>query len=89
MKTKYKQIREQLSERNPEAILYDGYEDALVSIAVRFNMESVACYDIQKCIKILMKRDKMTYDEAIEWFEINTMGTWAGDFTPVFINPYE
>lgn len=89
MSLKYEKIREQLTERNSNAILYDGYEDALVGVALRFDMQAIACYDMTKCIKILMKRDKMTYEEATEWFEYNTMGTWAGEFTPIFINPYE
>jgi hypothetical protein len=86
---KYNEIKDQLAKENPHAILYDGYDDALVSVAYRFNMQPIACYDMQKCIKILMKRDKATYEEAVEYFEFNTMGMWAGEFTPIFINHYE
>lgn len=88
MKTKFNEIKAQLAEQNPHAILFDGYDEALVHIAYRFGMEPIACYDMQKCIKILMKRDKVSYAEATEWFEFNTIGMWAGEFTPIFVNHY-
>ena len=28
----------------------------------------------------------MEYDEAIEFFEFNTIGAWAGEGTPAFAN---
>lgn len=87
MKSKFKEIKEELAELNPEAILFDGYEDALVGIASRFNLPALACYDAKKCVDILKKRDKMTHEEAVEFFEFNTIGCWAGDHTPIFINP--
>ena len=85
--SKFNEIAEKLEELNEDAILFDGYEDALVSIALRFNMQPVACYDIKKCIEILMNRDGMSQPEAVEWFEYNTLGAWVGEHTPIFINP--
>ena len=86
MKTKFEKIRNQISELNEDAILFDGYEDALVGVAQRFGTPVVACYDKKKCINILMRRDRMTYEEAHEWFNYNTIGCWAGENTPIFIN---
>jgi hypothetical protein len=43
-----------------------------------------AVYDVQKCIANLMAKG-MTEDEANEFFEFNTEGTWVGDGTPVFL----
>lgn len=85
---KFNEIKEQLAEQNEHAVLFDGYEEALVNIAYRFGMQPIACYDMQKCIKILMKNNKVSYEEAVEYFEFNTMGMWAGEFTPIFINHY-
>jgi len=85
---KFNEIKEQLAEENPHAILYDGFEKALVNIAYRVGMQPVACYDMRKCIEILMKNNKISYEEAVEYFEYNTMGLWAGESTPIFINHY-
>ena len=47
-------------------------------------MGPVALYDTAKCIAILMNRDGMSYDSAIEFFEFNVVSAWMGDGTPVF-----
>jgi hypothetical protein len=80
----FKQIKERLAEVNPEALLADGFEDALIGYVERFGMEPIALYDRAKCIAILVKRDKMTEDEAEEFFCFNTIGAWAGEGTPAF-----
>jgi hypothetical protein len=80
------EIKEELAELNEEAVLYDGYEDALIGIAFRFNLPPLACYDYNKCILLLMNRDGMTHEEAVDYFQYNTLGCWAGDHTPIFVN---
>jgi hypothetical protein len=47
-------------------------------------MHKVVLYDTSKCIDILMKRDKMTEEEAIEFFYYNVIGSWMGEYTPCF-----
>lgn len=85
---RFEEIKEKLAEINPEALLADGYEEALIGIARQFNT-FCACYDYDKCIDILMKRDGMDYDEASEFFEFNTVGAFAGPYTPVFMDRCE
>jgi hypothetical protein len=80
----YEEIVERLSEENEEAQLYNGYEDALIGIARRFHGPSVALYDREHCIRILVERDGMSEEEADEFFEFNTQGCWSGEGTPVF-----
>jgi len=43
------------------------------------------CYDYEKCIKILMRRDKMDYETAAEYMEFNVVGAWVGESTPCFL----
>jgi hypothetical protein len=76
--------KEQLAEENPEALFFDGFEDALVGVARRMGMV-VAAYDYEKCIGILMERDGLTYSDAVEMFEFNTVSAWMGEHTPVII----
>jgi hypothetical protein len=65
-----------------EDILFaDGLDDAIVG--VDYNLRVV--YDIDSIIEILMERDKMTDDEAIEFAEFNIFGAYVGEKTPVYI----
>ena len=82
MKTKNK--IELLKEENPDYLMADGFDDAIVGTAERFGMHRVVLYDTTKCIDILMKRDKMTEEEAIEFFYYNVIGSWMGEYTPCF-----
>jgi hypothetical protein len=45
--------REEIFEINPEAIIYDGLDDAIVGMAERINLGPVVAYDIEKAIDIL------------------------------------
>lgn len=84
------EIIEQLEEMTDgEAILYPNYEEALVGICIQFGRPPVALYDRDKCIEILMMDMKEhdpeeAYEMAVEHFEFNTLGCWAGEYTPAF-----
>ena len=82
MKTKNK--IELLKEENPDYLMADGFDDAIVGTAERFGMHRVVLYDTTKCIDILMKRDKMTEEEAVDFFYYNVLGSWMGEYTPCF-----
>jgi hypothetical protein len=79
--------KEKVSEEsgNEKMLFCDGYEDALIGYLDRFGTEPVALYDREKCINILMDRDKMTFEEAEEYFQFNTVGAWVGENTPGFV----
>jgi hypothetical protein len=47
-------------------------------------MSPVLCYDYDKVIAMHVK-EGMTREEAVEYFDFNTIGAWMGDRTPVFI----
>lgn len=90
MKLKYSEKVELLTELaiNQEvdiAIMHD-YKDALVGHSISLDI-TVAVYDYDKCIKVLVKRDNMTYEEAEEWFSYNTMRAipYMGDAKPIII----
>ena len=82
-------FREDISEINPEALLIDGFDEAIIGMAERINLGPVVAYDVNKILKIMIERDEMTYEEAVEYFEFNILGAWAGDNTPIFINKIE
>lgn len=62
----------------------EGYDDAIVGIGDR-NGEEIVVYDAVKVIRILRRRDRMSLDEAEEFFSFNVAGAWVGDRTPLFL----
>jgi hypothetical protein len=79
------EIRELLAEDNPEALLADGFEAAFVGIARRCGQPTLAVYDYDLCIQVLVKRDGMSEEEAQECLEFNSVGAWAGEHTPIWL----
>jgi hypothetical protein len=73
-----------IGELNPEALLADGFEDALIGYVEIFN-KVVAAYDRDKCIEILMRRDGMDNEDAIEFFDFNVVGAYVGEYAPAFL----
>ena len=77
-----------VSEHNEEALLADGLEDAFIGVAVRCGQPTLAVYDVEKCVKVLMERDGMTDEDAREFLDFNTLGAWMGEGTPLFLYRY-
>lgn len=78
--------REYIAEVAEDALLLepDTFDRAIVGLAERAGGMCVVAYSREKCIEVLMD-DGCTEEEAVEHFEFNTLGAWAGDGTPVFI----
>jgi hypothetical protein len=73
-------------EINEQIVTCDGFDSCIIGIANRFGMEPVVAYDYDKCIALLVNRDGMSEEEAVEFFEFNTLGAWVGEGTPVFVS---
>ena len=78
-----------LSEVNEDALVCDRLEDALIGIGETYGKSPVAIYDIDRIIKIYMKRDGMSEEEALEFFEYNVLGAYCGENMPMFITLYK
>ena len=76
---------EDIAEINPEAMMADGFDDAVLGMCIQFGGEPVVAYDYNKCIEILKDRDGMDRTEAIDYLEFNVLGSYVGLHTPVFI----
>jgi hypothetical protein len=66
-------------------LLADGFEKAFIGYVTQFNT-MLACYNYDKCIEIMVKRDGMTDEEAVEYMEFNVTGAWVGKYTPCFLH---
>ena len=78
-----------VAEYNEEALLADGLEEAFIGVAERCGQPTLAVYDAEKCVTVLMNRDGMERDEAEEFLEFNTFGAWMGPGTPLFLHRIE
>tara|TARA_R110000824_G_scaffold104906_1_gene248647 strand:- start:499 stop:792 length:294 start_codon:yes stop_codon:yes gene_type:complete len=93
MMSKGTRIVEVLTEENPEAIIYDGMDDALIGIYRGMvhgqngsYEESIAVYSYVSFIETYIERDGMSEEEAIEFFDFNVAGGWLGEHQPIVID---
>ncbi len=86
MKDTYKRIEDFAEEMGVEELItVDGYDEAFLGIAEGFGGTMVAVYDYNMCIQILMKND-MSYEEAVEFFQFNTLGAYHADSQPIYLH---
>ena len=80
-------IRDQIAEDYPDLLVLDPeyFDDAIVGLVQRIGMD-VICYDKEKVLELLCVKEGMSYEDAVEYFEYNMIGSWAGDSTPVFLS---
>ena len=81
-------IREFLSDYDENILLLDGFDDAIVGVSERLGQVPIALYDRDKIIAILMERDGMAHEEALEFFDFNIIGAYVGEYTPAFVTFY-
>ena len=64
----------------------DGFDEAFTGVT-EFLPENLprAVYSYEKCVDILMQRDGMDREEALEYMEFNVTGAYVGKQTPVFV----
>tara|TARA_R110000824_G_scaffold121104_1_gene277039 strand:+ start:316 stop:579 length:264 start_codon:yes stop_codon:yes gene_type:complete len=75
--------RELIADLNPEAIVWDDFDDAIIGYDMR---EWRVIYDEAKMADILMERDGMTYEDAIDYLGFNVFCAYVGDYTPINIH---
>ncbi len=76
--------REEVSLLNPDALVADGLDAAIIGYGHQFPKEPVLVYDYDKCVEVFMGQG-MSREEAIEWMEFNVVSAYMGKGTPIFI----
>ena len=68
-----------------QAIVFDNpdYDNAIIGITTNGKVD----YDYSKMIESLMEQDKMTYLEAVEFIDYNTIRVipYAGEYAPIIM----
>lgn len=73
-----------LKELNSDIIFYSGLDDALVGYCDIFN-KTIALYDKEKAVNILVTKNNWSEEDALEFFNYNIIDSYLGEFTPGFI----
>ena len=71
--------------KDKRPIFYDGFDDAIIGVTQRMNEEPLVAYSVDKMVEIMVERDGMTHEDAVEYFDFNIGGGWIGPNTPMFI----
>ena len=66
-------------------LLADGFDSAVLGLSRGTLGSSIAVYSIDRCIDILVKRDGMSEDEAVEFMNFNVLDAYMGPMTPMFV----
>jgi hypothetical protein len=74
-----------LGDLNPEAVLFDNMETALVGIGYVGHHDPVAVYSKTKIYEKLLA-DGLSQEDAEEYFSGKFTNSWAGACTPVILD---
>jgi len=66
--------------------IWDGYDDCIIGVGTRCGMTDVFIYDKHKMITKLVRKDDITYDEALEFIDYNIAGAFIGEDTPILVD---
>lgn len=74
-----------IDEYAENAVLLVGLEDAIIGVVEEFGNGPRILYSKDKIINILIERDGMDELEAIEFYDFNILGLYAGEQNPLFL----
>ena len=77
-------IMDLYSDDEPDIVFTDGFDRAIAGVVWDGERTRVV-YETEKILKIIMDRDKMSYDEASEFFDFNVAGAHMGVYTPLYL----
>jgi len=68
---------------NDELLCADGFDECIIGYIMMAGGEQRALYSYQAMISLMIERDGMSEEEAIEYFDYNIMG-YGGDGLPAY-----
>ena len=84
-----KLIKEDIADINPDALLADGLDEAIIGVGNQFTNTPVVVYDYDKCIEIFMRDNDWDYEDAMDWMQFNVIGSYMGEGTPIFMTVFK
>ena len=81
-----RQELEQWAEEVEENLLFaNGFDDAIIGLGEQYSRTTAVVYDYNKCVKVLMDRNGMSKEDALEYMEFNVVSSYVGEHTPIFL----
>lgn len=68
--------------QDEELLMVDGFDEAVIGVEA---LKMRLVYDINKMRTILVGRDKMTFEEAMDFLDHNVLGSYVGEQTPIYV----
>tara|TARA_A100001388_G_scaffold265470_1_gene237702 strand:- start:343 stop:675 length:333 start_codon:yes stop_codon:yes gene_type:complete len=62
------------------------YDKHIVGVAYRCDLGPVLAYNLRGILTAHIEQDGMSVEEAEDYFEQNTLGSWVGEGTPLFVD---
>ena len=85
MARKKEKIREKLAENFGDGLLFaNSFDGAIIGVAVGHDSERVV-YNARHMVEILLQEENLTEEEAWEYLEFNTFGSYVGKNTPIYV----
>jgi len=78
-------ILEELVEDNPDALLLDGFEAAMVGMTVGHWRPNVAVYDVDLLVEVHASRSGVSRREADAFVSSELIGAYTGENSPLFV----
>ena len=66
----------------------DGFDEAIVGSITSYGRGETVLYSTQKILDIMMERDGMTEEDAMDFFHSKVIGSYNGDAMPAFLNDH-
>jgi hypothetical protein len=79
--------KEMMAEWNEEMLFADGYDNCLLGVLELFGHPPIAVYDKTKVLAEIMRDTELTYEDALEHYEYNMLGSYVGESTPAYLVP--
>ena len=67
-------------------LIADGFDDCIIGVNIG---HSKVIYSYSKCVDVLINRDKMTKEDAVEFMEFNVVSAYMGENTPIWCRDEE
>ena len=68
---------------NDDTLFADGFNDAILGMSSEWENVPRVVYSKHKMVLIIMK-EGLTYEEAVEHLEYNVWGAYVGEGTPIY-----
>lgn len=75
-------IRSQIKEHNPEAILWDGLDCCIVGMST----DGRAIYSLDSLVEYFEVYEEMSEEDAVEYVDYNIVGAYVGENTPIHMH---